>query len=93
MDNKALRCSSDEAKQTIAVMNEIKDLKKMYRYNRNGWSNDKGKTMKHVAKIPLWMIFHKEYSKYFDPNMDRHEDKKNTESFLKRFPQFDLSKQ
>ena len=88
MDNRALRCSPEEAVKTMAVMQEVKALKSIYRHHLNGWSNDKEKTMKHAARIPLWMIFDKEYSKYFSPLMDRHEDKKHTESFLRKFPQF-----
>lgn len=91
MDNKALRCSEKEAQQTLAVMNEIKELKSTYRFHRKGFTNDRERSMKHSARIPLWMIFHKEYSKYFDPEADKHEDKKNTAAFLRRFPQFNLN--
>ena len=92
MDNKALRCTPEEAQKTIAVMEEIKLLKQTYRLHRKGWTNDKQRTMRHRVRVPLWMIFHKEYGKYFDKSADQHEDKKNTELFLKRFPQFDLTK-
>lgn len=74
----------------MSLMQYIRDLKTVYRGHRKGWSNDKGKTMKHMAKIPMEYIFHPEYRKYFDPQMDRHEDRKNTDAFLKKFPQFDL---
>ena len=78
MDNKALRCKPEDAIKTMALMEDIKRMKTVYRHHRQGWTNDREKTMKHRCRIPLWMIFHKEYGKYFDPNADVKEDKKNS---------------
>ena len=92
MDNKALRVSESEAVKTLKVIEYNKHLRNLYANNNNGFTNDRGKTMKHEAKIPMLYMFHQEYKKYFDPMADRHENAKNIRAFLKLFPCYDLSK-
>lgn len=77
----------------MTIMKEVKALKSIYRAHRQGWSNDREKSMKHAARIPLWMIFDKEKSRYFDPNMDKHEEKKELLNFLKKHPECSLKDQ
>lgn len=92
MDNKALRVSESEAKETLKVINHNKALRNYYASNRRGYTYDRGKTMKHRMSVPISFIFHPEYKKYFDPMADIHEDKKNMDMFLRLFPCFDVSR-
>ena len=89
MDNKALRVSESEAVKTLKVINHVKQLRSAY--NGHGYTKDRGKTMLHRMSAPMWVMFHPEYKKYFDPMADMHENKKNIESFLKKFPCFNVN--
>lgn len=66
-----------------------KTMRQMYRHHRNGYSNDRGKSMRHMVSIPKHVWDRRpDIRAYFDPEMDSHESRKALYAFIKKFPQF-----
>lgn len=67
----------------------VKTMKGIHRFHRDGYSNDRAKSMRHVLKIDARAFFnHPEINKYFDPAMDPHEARKHMYAFAKKYPQY-----
>ena len=77
------KVSAWEAKKTLAVIKEAKAEKTIHRFHRNGWTNDKEKSGRRTAKIPIWVLASREYSKYFDPRIPYEDRRKEADKFLK----------
>lgn len=60
-----------------------KEQRSINRFSSNGWS--KSRTKRAVASIPTWIVFDKEYGKYFDPHIPYQDRAKEQNKFLKRF--------
>lgn len=75
--------SNWEAKKTLAVIKEAQNRKTVHRFHRRGWSNDKEKTMRAVARIPLWVLAHPEYGKYFQKDHVYEDRRKEQNAFFK----------
>lgn len=74
------------------VFDELKGLSSVYKHHRRGFSNDKGKTLRHVTTIPMWVLFDPLHKDYFDPRMDQHERSKNLDAWIKKNDWFDFRK-
>lgn len=61
-----------------------REVRAVYRQHRDGYTNDKAKTMRHVASFDPSIVFHSEYGKYFDRRHDAHERKKSIEELLRK---------
>ena len=77
------KVSEWEALKTLSIIKGVKERKVMHRHHRNGFSNDIEKSMRHTARIPLWVLASKEYSKYFDMNIPVEDRRKESDKFLK----------
>ena len=68
------------------VFDHCRELHRDYHvHNGNrGFTNDAGRTMRHVTSIPQWVLFSPEHKKYFDPKQDPHELKKNIDAWIKK---------
>ena len=67
------------------VLELAKTQRSVNRLHRNGFTNDRARTMRQIAFIPLhFRLTHPEYKKYFDPEMDKYEAKKNQMIFLRK---------
>lgn len=78
-------CSEAEAKK---VMEHVKELRQTYRHHRRGYSNDRDKSFRHVLSFHPSVVFHPEFSKYFDTDMDAHERRKHLYEFARKHPEY-----
>ena len=69
----------------IELAKQVKERRTMHRFHRNGFSNDRARSMRFIASVPLSLTFHPEYRKYFDPLMDPKDRKKNLFAFLRKY--------
>mgnify|MGYP001602768457 CR=1 FL=1 len=76
-----MRASNEDVRTVLEIAN---GERKAHRLHRNGYTNDRGRTMRKISSIPFEYFVHPEYRKYFDPEMDKHEAKKNHLLFLKK---------
>lgn len=70
----------------IECKNQAKQIRANHAEYRKGMTKDK--SMRFVARIPISMMFDKEYSKYFDKYQDSHEFKKSMNKLLSKYPAF-----
>lgn len=75
------------AQDVRSIMRDCHDLRSVYRNHRRGYSNDRCRTMRHIAEIPISFYFDKEYSKYFDSSASPKDRQKDLDKFLQKFPQ------
>ena len=72
-----------EAQKTLAVIKEAKDQRTIHRFHRKGWTNDKEKSGRRTARIPIWVLADKEYSKYFNKEIPYEDRRKESDKFLR----------
>lgn len=77
------KASAWEAVKTLSIIKGVKERKSVQRTHRNGFSNDKGKTMRHTARLPTWILGVPEYAKYFNPSMPFEDRRKEMDKFFK----------
>lgn len=68
------------------IVEDLPQVRQMYRHHKEGYSNDKGKSMRHVLRFKPWVLFNAEFKKYFDPMMDKHEARKGMYEFARKYP-------
>lgn len=69
--------------QTYGIVKEVKEKRTIHRFHKRGFSNDKERSMRHVFKAPLWLLFHPEYSKYFPKCSDPKERQTHFLDFMR----------
>lgn len=77
------KCRVDEAQK---VMKHCQELRQTYRHHSSGYTKDR--TMRHILSFEPEVIFHPEFSKYFDKEMDPHERKKHLYDFARKHPEY-----
>lgn len=65
------------------TLQDAKTERSINRFASNGYS--KSRNMKKTAIIPTWVVFDKEYGKYFDPRIPFEDRRKEQDKFLDRF--------
>lgn len=78
-----VKASNHEVKKTLSIIKEARIERQAHRLHRKGWTNDKEKSGRRSAKIPLWVLASREYSKYFDKNIPVEDRRKESDKFLK----------
>lgn len=79
-----LRIADD--KDVKAVMAHCKDMRTVHRTERQGYTKDK--TMRHVLSFSPKVLFHPEFSKYFNRDMDPKEARKHMYEFARKHPEY-----
>lgn len=79
------KVSDFEAVKVMEIAQAVKERRSIHRLHRNGYTNDRAKSMRMIASVPLALTFHPEYKKYFDPLMDAKERRKNLIAFLNKY--------
>lgn len=72
----------------MEVLKACKDERRIHREHRNGYTNDRGKSMRKILSFHPSVLFHPEFSKYFDKEMDPHERRKNMYAFAHQHPEY-----
>ena len=75
-----------EATKIVSLLEANKAERNVLRNDTRGYSKDRSKRL--VARFPAWIVFHPEYKKYFDPEMDKHEAAKALRQLSRLFPEF-----
>ena len=65
------------------ILKDCKEQRSINRLTNSGWS--RSRTRRAIASIPTWIVFDKEYGKYFDPRIPYKDRAKEQDKFLKRF--------
>lgn len=78
-------CSPVESQKVLAHANAVKAQRAIYRHHRQGYSNDRGRTMRHIASVPVSVVFSKRYRHYFDPQIPYEDRRKMTMAFLRQY--------
>lgn len=77
-----------EAVATINLIKENQVQKTVYRNHRQGYTNDRAKTRRHIASIPFWVTCEPKYAGYFHKDAPPEERKKDIYRFLRDHPEF-----
>lgn len=71
-------------RDVMDVLSHCADLKSVYRGHRKGYTNDRDKSMRHIATVPMWVLQDPEWGKYFDNTHNSIDLKKDVEKFLQK---------
>ena len=63
-------------------------MRQEHRDNRNGFTNDRGRTGRMTSGIPRSVFLHPLFKHYFNVEHDDHEREKHLRAFLCKFPNF-----
>jgi len=66
-----------EIQEINEVLEDCKNQRALHREFRNGYTNDRGKTMRRIIQFPLYFLFHQELKKFFDIEHTQTERKKD----------------
>lgn len=77
-----------EIKETLNLIHENQIQKTIHRHHRNGFTNDRGRTMRKIASIPFWVTLEPKYAGYFHKDAPPEERKKDIRRFLRDHPEF-----
>lgn len=70
----------------VETRNQAKFMRNNHFVGRKGYTKDK--SMRLVGRFPMKMLFHPEFKKFFDVEMDAHERRKHIYKLLKKYPDF-----
>lgn len=76
----------EKFEQTQKVMEHAKDLRSTYRKHNDGYTKDR--SMRHILSFHPSVMFHPEFCKYFDKEMDAQERKKHLYDFARKYPEY-----
>lgn len=76
------KVSQWEAKKTMNLIEDNKIERSIHRTHRNGFTNDKAKSGRRSARIPIWVLANPEYAKYFDKEAPVEDRRREMENFL-----------
>lgn len=70
------------------VKEQNKTLRSIYRDTSRGYAPKKSAGLRHILSFEPAVLFHPEFKKYFDTQMDAHERRKGMYAFARKHPEY-----